>query len=71
VLNDKNKDINNEREHRFVAYFARSKECGGVVVLVLGKRERERERKDRTRHINLTTAFSSKQNLSGERTRAL
>ena len=71
MLNDKNKDINNEREHRFVAYFARSKECGGVVVLVLGKRERERERKDRTRHINLTTAFSSKQNLSGERTRAL
>jgi len=71
VLNDKNKDINNEREHRFVAYFARSKECGGVVVLVLGKRERERERKDRTRHINLTTAFSSKLNLSGERTRAL
>ena len=69
MLNDKNKDINNEREHRFVAYFARSKECGGVVVLVLGKRERER--KDRTRHINLTTAFSSKQNLSGERTRAL
>ncbi len=44
MLNDKNKDINNEREHRFVAYFARSKECGGVVVLVLGKRERERER---------------------------
>jgi len=41
VLNDKNKDINNEREHRFVAYFARSKECGGVV-LVLGKREREK-----------------------------
>ena len=43
MLNDKNKDINNEREHRFVAYFARVG-CGGVVVLVLGKRERERER---------------------------
>jgi len=45
VLNDKNKDINNEREHRFVAYFARSKECVVVVVLVLGKREREREKR--------------------------
>ena len=44
MLNDKNKDINNEREHRFVAYFARSKECGGGVVLVLGKRERERKK---------------------------
>ena len=47
MLKDKNQAINNEREHRFVAYFARSKECGGVVVLVLGKREREREREKR------------------------
>ncbi len=42
MLNDKNKDINNEREHRFVVYFARSKECGGGGGLVLGKREREK-----------------------------
>ena len=43
MLNDKNKDINNEREHRFVMYFARSKECGGGGGgLVLGKREREK-----------------------------
>ncbi len=44
MLNDKNKDINNEREHRFVVYFARSKECGGGGAggLVLGKREREK-----------------------------
>ena len=41
MLNDKNKDINNEREHRFVMYFARSKECGGGGGgLVLGKREK-------------------------------
>ena len=40
MLNDKNKDINNEREHRFVVYFARSKEYGVVLVLVLGKREK-------------------------------
>ena len=39
MLNDKNKDINNEREHRFVVYFARSKEYV-VVLLVLGKREK-------------------------------